>query len=497
MGYLGDRPGQAGKWLALIAALFGWMFDGLEMGLFPLVARPALSDLLGQTNDEQIGKWFAVANALFLVGAATGGVLFGWLGDRLGRVRAIALSVLTYAIFTGLCGVAGSAEQVAVLRFFSALGMGGEWSLGVALVMEIWPESSRAMLAGLIGAAANVGFLLIALLGLGLASVLPVVETSLLQIGMSEDWARSLTAHSGWRLLMLTGMVPALLAIFIQFFVPESERWRQQQNRGATSNWAVRDLLGVLIGACSACAMIYLWIIEISLLHRLIGSILALAITLMGYSYPVIRYVGRARRCSDQPFHILAPTPRRIFLGACLSGIPLLGTWAMVQWAPNWADQLAGPRARTVTQIASAGGAIVGTIAAALVGNWLGRRISYALLCLGSLISALVLFWLNQDYGPTFLASMFLAGALTASFYGWLPLYLPELFPTAVRAIGQGFSYNFGRIIAAVGALQTGNLMALFQGDYRRACSVMSLIYLVGLALIWLAPETRGKPLPE
>ena len=250
MGSLGGRSGNTGKWLALIAALLGWMFDGLEMGLFPLVARPALSDLLGQTNDEQIGKWFAVANALFLVGAATGGVLFGWLGDRLGRVRAIMLSILTYAVFTGLCGIAASAEQVAVLRFFSALGMGGEWSLGVALVMEIWPDSSRALLAGLIGAAANVGFLLIALLGLWLASVLPVVETSLLQMGLSPEWASSLTAHSGWRLLMLTGAGPALLAIFIQFFVPESERWRQQQNRGATSNWAARDLLGVLVGAC-------------------------------------------------------------------------------------------------------------------------------------------------------------------------------------------------------------------------------------------------------
>ena len=244
MGSLGDRPGGAGKWLALIAALFGWMFDGLEMGLFPLVARPALSDLLGQTNDEQIGKWFAVANALFLVGAATGGVLFGWLGDRLGRVRTITLSILTYAIFTGLCGVAASAEQVAVLRFFSALGMGGEWALGVALVMEIWPDSSRALLAGLIGAAANVGFLLIALLGLWLASVLPVVETSLVQIGMSQEWASSLTAHSGWRLLMLTGAGPrppgdfySVLRAGIRALAAAAKPWRRFQLGCARSAW--------------------------------------------------------------------------------------------------------------------------------------------------------------------------------------------------------------------------------------------------------------------
>src|SRR5256884_3525332 len=120
------------------------MFDGLEMGLFPLVARPALVELLGGSNDKAIGRWFAVATAGFLVGAATGGVLFGWLGDRIGRVRATTLSVFTYAVFTGLCGTTTTAWQIGVLRFVAALGMGGEWSLGVALVMEVWPNRSRA-----------------------------------------------------------------------------------------------------------------------------------------------------------------------------------------------------------------------------------------------------------------------------------------------------------------------------------------------------------------
>ena len=89
----------------------------------------------------------------------------------------------------------------------------------------------------------------------------------------------------------------------------------------------------------------------------------------------------------------------------------------------------------------------------------------------------------------------FLAGAFTASFYGWLPLYLPELFSTRVRATGQGFSYNFGRILAAVGTLQTGELTRYY--GFPKACSAMSLIYLLGMAIIWLAPETRGRPLPE
>ena len=90
---------------------------------------------------------------MFLIGAASGGVLFGWLGDRLGRVRAMTLSVLTYALFSGLCGFATAAWEVALFRFLAALGMGGEWSLGVALVMELWPNQSRSWLAGIIGAA--------------------------------------------------------------------------------------------------------------------------------------------------------------------------------------------------------------------------------------------------------------------------------------------------------------------------------------------------------
>jgi MFS family permease len=486
--------------MALTAALLGWMFDGLEMGLFPLVARPALRDLLGPTAEQQVGLWFSVATAGFLVGAATGGVLFGWLGDRIGRVRAMMLSVLTYAIFSGLCGLATAPWQIAGLRFVSALGMGGEWSLGVALVMEIWPDRSRAFLAGLIGAAANVGYLVIALLGLGLGMVLDETRTGLLAVGLPESWVSALVANSGWRLLMILGAAPALLTFFIRLFVPESERWQQEQSRGTTSSWAARDLLGVAVGAVGAGAMIYLQIADVSATVRWMGSALAVVVITLGYLYPVLRYLQRSEAAGRTSASAAFRTVGRMLLGACLSGVALLGTWASIQWASVWADQLAGdqvPEAKAYTQIWSAFGAILGTMAGALLGDRIGRRPAYCLLCLGSLGSSLLFFRGNDQYGAAFLASVFLAGGLTASFYGWLPLYLPELFRTGVRATGQGFSFNFGRILAAIGVLQTPNLMGLFGGGYPEACSVMSLIYLVGLALIWLAPETRGQPLPE
>jgi MFS family permease len=175
---------------------------------------------------------------------------------------------------------------------------------------------------------------------------------------------------------------------------------------------------------------------------------------------------------------------------------------------PAAAGKVTKPRGKEFAQIWLAVGAIVGTLLAAMMGDWMGRRPAYCLLCALSLASVYMLFLTNETYGPTMLFWTFIAGTMTASFYGWLPLYLPELFRTNVRATGQGFGYNFGRILAAIGVLQTGNLMGLFKQDaivagitiphgYPLACSAMSLIYLVGMAIIWLAPETRGKPLPE
>jgi MFS family permease len=491
--------------MALTAALLGWMFDGLEMGLFPLVARPALRNLFGTDLDPKeldplVSHWFAIATAGFLVGAATGGVLFGWLGDRLGRVRAMTLSVATYALFTGLCGLAESPHQIAVWRFIAALGMGGEWALGVALVMEIWPNRSRALLAGLIGAAANFGYMAVGFLSLGLTSVLGHIEHGLGKLGLSPGTVDWLTAFNGWRILMLLGATPALLTFFIRLFVPESEKWQQEQSKGRTSNWATQDLFGVLIGAAGALGLIGLWAVDVALGLRLAGSAVCLVVLTAGYVYPVWRYLHRSEAGRSDADRTRPLILKHLALGACLSGVALLGTWASIQWASVWADKLTEgklPEAKAWTQIASSFGAVVGTVLAALLGDWIGRRLAYFVLCLTSLGSSLLFFLGNIGYGPFFLFTAFLAGACTASFYGWLPLYLPELFPTRVRATGQGFGFNFGRILAAVGVLQMPVLLRAFDDSYPKAGSIMSLIYLVGLGLIWLAPETRGRPLPE
>src|SRR4029079_3281341 len=128
--------------MTLLAAFLGWLFDGMEMGIFPIVARPALQEMqqaAGIVGEQFVQQWMGKITALFLLGAAFGGVIFGWLGDRIGRVRAMTLSILTYSIFAGVSYFAQAPWQLGLFRALGALGMGGEWSLGVALVMESWP----------------------------------------------------------------------------------------------------------------------------------------------------------------------------------------------------------------------------------------------------------------------------------------------------------------------------------------------------------------------
>jgi MFS family permease len=501
-----------GKWMALAAALLGWLFDGLEMGLFPLVARPALIEL--KVSPDEVVSWNGVITALFLVGAATGGVLFGWLGDRLGRVRAMMLSVLTYALVSGACGFANQPWQIGALRFLAALGMGGEWSLGVALINEIWPDRSRAFLAGLIGAAANVGYLLIGLVGLGLTRYVKELPDLLGSAGLSDSAVQYLIGpqQSGWRILMMIGAVPALLTFFIRLFVPESHRWESERARGATSHWANRDLIAVLIGSLGACGIVAVWSpgwsFEWPFFVQIAGTLLGLIVVTLGYTYPVIVYLRRSIAASVE-LERWQPIIARMLLAACLSGVALLGTWGTVQQAPTWAEQMTIdpesntstlPSARSDTQIWSAVGAIFGTFVAALAADLLGRRVTYSILCLGSMAIIPTLFLASTPHDVTYKLVVFAAGAITASFYGWLPLYLPELFRTRIRATGQGFGFNFGRVIAAVGVLQLGNLKGLLAprgwGD-PEVYTMLSGIYVVGLILIWFAPETKGKPLPD
>ena len=117
-----------GQWFALAAAFLGWMFDGVVLGLLPLVSRPALKDILNINDDAMVGLLHGRLVACFLVGAACGGLLFGWLGDKVGRVRAMIFSILAYSLFTGCGYFATQPWHLGLFFFLAALGLGGQWS---------------------------------------------------------------------------------------------------------------------------------------------------------------------------------------------------------------------------------------------------------------------------------------------------------------------------------------------------------------------------------
>ncbi len=507
-----------GRWLAFIAAYLGWLFDGFEMGIFGVVGPDALKSMIPKEQwSTDVSLWFGIITSLFLVGAAAGGVLFGWLGDRIGRVRAMSLSVLTYALLTGACGLAQTPLQLALLRFFAALGMGGEWALGVALVMEVWSKSStsflpgvsvRAWLAGIIGSASNMGFAVVAMVSIGLTSLLAEMRVFMEWLNVPHWIVEALLANNGWRMLMLFGVTPALLTFFISLCVPESERWKEEKAAGKTDHWATRDLLGVILGTLATVGIVFLWMPypskeagqpawQFPLWVQVTGTVVGLVVAALGYLYPVRGYMVRARTTPEQQSFIL----KRMLLAAVLAGVALLGTWASLQWATLWVrSSLLNTHPTSVgwTQFWSAFGSVFGCVLAAWTGDWIGRRWAYFLICVLALGSTWGFYQLNTEYNNLFLMWSFLCGFFAASFYGWIPLYFPELFPTSVRAIGQGFGYNFGRILAAVGALQTGVLTReVFHGNVPMAASVMACVFIVGMIVIWFAPETHGKGLPD
>ncbi len=365
-------------------------------------------------DDQVIGQWVGYLTALFLLGGAVGGFVFGWMGDKIGRVRSMTLSIVVYSGFTGLCYLATAPWQLGMYRFLAALGMGGEWALGVALVMECWPEKYRPILAGVIGAAANVGFLLISLVAMGFA-----------------------VTPNSWRWIMLAGAAPGILAFFVVLFVPESKRWQQSVKKAVVS--PIREVL-------------------------------------------------------TPP--LLKPT----ILAIIFCSVALIGTWGAVSaFLPTWADQLAGkenPHAKAIVQLAISIGCIIGCVVGPLVSNRIGRRGAYFALCVAALVVTQYLFRGLTHYNAWFVWVSGVAGLAASSFYGLLPLYLPELYPTRVRATGQGLSFNFGRILAAAGAVWAGQLVTTL-GGYPQACAAITLVYVVGMVVIWFAPETMGKPLPE
>jgi MFS family permease len=209
------------QWRSGLAAWLGWTFDGLDMHLYTLVAAPFVAQLLGglSTTDPSVGHYGSIIQGGFLLGWALGGGFFGRIGDRLGRARALSLTVLTYAAFTGLSFCATAWWHLLIFRFLAALGIGGEWAVGASLLSETWPRQWRPWIAAVLQSGVNVGILV-------------------------AVFSNQVLAKAPPRYLFLVGILPALLVFWIRRAVPEPEEWRLAKAQARNQEPRVRELFG-------------------------------------------------------------------------------------------------------------------------------------------------------------------------------------------------------------------------------------------------------------
>lgn len=417
--------GRGAQWAILIVAFTGLLFDGIELGLMPVASLSVSKNLLGdQFTTTLAGDWFARFTASLMLGAAVGGIALGNLGDRIGRTRAMGLSVLLYSMFAGLGAWVQTQEQMLVLRFCVGLGVGGMWPNGVVLVSECWPKASRPVVAGIMGAGINAGILLLS----QIARIWPITPDS-------------------WRWIFQLAAVPALLGVVMLVALPESPTWLSNRNRKRTEE-------------------------------------------------------PSGRRHTPSPLRELMRPPllQLTLIGIMLASIPLVGAWAASKWMIPWADTLAGaahPGYKAQVQGWWALGATIGSFIGAPIAAWLGRKLSYFLISLGTTVLTVAMFQFSAPLQPSFLPVVFAQGLVATLFFGWLPFYLPELFPTRVRASGNGVAMNFGRFATAIGIFVAGTLFSKLGGSFPLVGAFGALIYALGMGAIWLAPDTSLTSLED
>ena len=415
------------QWLVLFVAWLGWVFDSMDATIYTLVLQPALHELLqakpdGAVSQEAIGWYGGIILSIFLIGWAVGGVLFGVLADRFGRTKTLVFTILIYALFTGLAALATDWWHLAIYRFLTALGIGGEWAAGAALVAEVWPEEKRAKAAGILQSAWAAGFFIAA--GVNL-----------------------LMRDSGWRPLFVVGIAPAVVALFVRLWVREPEKWVKVQEQEREPGAARPPTLATLF----------------------------------------------------QP-HLLRST----LVGSGLAFVAVFGLWGATNWTPTLVHslpELQGSSPAAITTYVSYAsmllnaGALVGYLSFGPLADRFGRRAAFGLMCAGSLVMLPVTFLTPRSYAHLLLL-LPLLGFFNNGIFSGFPIYLPELYPTRIRATGAGFCFNAGRVFASAGPLLTGFLVTAL-GGFGRAASAIALIYLFGLLILPFAPETRGRPLPD
>jgi MFS family permease len=393
---------------SLTAGGLGWMLDAFDVSLYSLVLAHLMRDF---GMSQAVG---GLLNSLTLVASAIGGFLFGLIADRIGRTRSLIASILIYSLASGACGLSDTVVQLAVFRFILGLGMGGEWTTGAALIAETWPAEHRGKALGVMQSTYAIGEMVAAgVVGL----MLP---------------------RYGWRPVFFVGILPALVAVWIQRRVPEPEIWKARIRNGARTAAESLRLLwrkdlrrnGILATAMNACGMFGYWG-----LFTWIPVYLSLPIAQGGRGLSLMKTT----------------------------------TWLIVMGAGKWLGYtLFGFSADAFGRRKSYAAYLV--IAAALVPIYGLSRSPVWLLILGPLVAF---------FGTGFFSGF---GAITA-----------ELFPTEIRATAMGTCYNIGRGVSAAAPLTIGLLAHRF--GLGNSFFILAAAFLLGAILALALPETKGKQL--
>ncbi|HVP00424.1 MAG TPA: MFS transporter [Bryobacteraceae bacterium] len=431
-------------WFVLLVASLGWLFDTMDQQLFTLARRPAMLELLhvhagDATAAGKVATYAGYSTSIFMIGWAVGGVLFGILGDRIGRVKTMLLSILSYSLFTGLSVLSTGVWDFSAYRFLTGLGVGGEFAVGVALVAEVMPNRARPYALGMLQAASSIGNVTAALIGIALGRLQGAGAIS----------------FSPWRWMFVIGTLPALLVLVIMRRLKEPEGWQhakqEHEQLGSvrelfSSKWRRNTLVGMTLAFSGVVGLWGIGFFSPDLLSSVLDK--------------TFRAQGMAEN--------MIASQKTLWTG--------------------------------INSLLQNFGAFWGIYVFTHLTAHIGRRKAFAGGYLAALLATAFTFWKLQNFSDIFWMTP-LMGFCQLSLFGGFAIYFPELFPTRLRSTGTSFCYNVGRLIAAVGPFALGYLtssvFASAHEPMRYAGITMCAVFLLGLFVLPWAPETMGKPLPE
>jgi MFS family permease len=425
------------QWKALVASNLGWTFDGFEIFALILTVGAALHQLLDPADYRLIPAYAGAVIAVTVVGWGIGGLLGGVLADYIGRRQTMILAVLAYSLTTGLSALAWDWLSFAALRFLVGVAIGSEWATGTSIMAELWPDHSRGKGAAFMQSGFAIGSML--------------ASGAWLVIGP--------TGPGAWRAMYLIGVLPALLTFWIRRSIPESPRWeRSNERRHAALD---RQRQGAALAGEDA-ALARFTLIDL-FAERTVRSRLVLTL-LMSLSV-TIAYFGVSTWVPS-------------YVGSVATGVGLS--------AERWAA-LAGLLQNL--------GALAGFFCFGFLADALGRKPTTILFYFLSLVLTPVVYLWVQDVTVMLLA-FGVYGFFVQGIFSWLPIWLPELFPTRMRGTAVAFAFNAPRFVSWIGPIISGSLIVSL-GGYGRAATIVGLFYILGLVAAPFLPETKGKPLPE